>query len=182
MGADCRHSTRRPQEIVTAANQVPGLVGVFSLFNTRTPKVYADIDRVRAEMLGVTANRVFETLQVYLGSSASGFSRLKRRRRLAGADDASNGKADRREEAPRQPTRERPRNRGAVRRRSRFRSDPSWPATVFLSSSVFGHRADVAKIAGCKLSIKPQGRGRSGREKSGRKSCSSPPAGPRFTR
>ena len=99
MGADCRHSKRRPQEIVTAANQVPGLVGVFSLFNTRTPKVYADIDRVRAEMLGVTANRVFETLQVYLGSSASGFSRLKRRRRSAGADDASNGKADRREEA-----------------------------------------------------------------------------------
>jgi multidrug efflux pump subunit AcrB len=69
VGADCRHSKRRPQEIVTAANQVPGLVGVFSLFNTRTPKVYADIDRVRAEMLGVTANRVFETLQVYLGSS-----------------------------------------------------------------------------------------------------------------
>jgi multidrug efflux pump subunit AcrB len=34
-----------------------------SAFNTRTPKVYADIDRVRAEMLGVTANRVFETLQ-----------------------------------------------------------------------------------------------------------------------
>jgi len=63
VGADCRHSKRRPQEIVTAANQVPGLVGVFSLFNTRTPKVYADIDRVRAEMLGVTANRVFETLQ-----------------------------------------------------------------------------------------------------------------------
>jgi hypothetical protein len=41
-------------------------------------------------------------------------------------------------------------------------------------SSVFGHRADVAKIAGCELSIKPQARGRSGREKSGRKSCSSP--------
>jgi len=42
-------------------------------------------------------------------------------------------------------------------------------------SSVFGHRADVAKIAGCELSIKPQGRGRSGREKSGRKSGSFPP-------
>src|ERR1700738_4164884 len=32
-------------------------------------------------------------------------------------------------------------------------------------SSVFGHRADVAKIAGCELSIKPQGRGRSCRPK-----------------
>jgi HAE1 family hydrophobic/amphiphilic exporter-1 len=56
------------QEIVGRANQTPGLAGVFSLFNTRTPKIYADIDRVRADMLGVTADRVFEALEVYLGS------------------------------------------------------------------------------------------------------------------
>jgi hydrophobe/amphiphile efflux-1 (HAE1) family protein len=78
------------QEIVTAANQVPGLVGVFSLFNTRTPKVYADIDRVRAEMLGVTANRVFETLQVYLGSSyVNDFNYLGRTYRVTAQADAS---------------------------------------------------------------------------------------------
>ena len=41
----------------------------FSLFNTRTPKVYADIDRVRAEMLGVPADRIFEALEIYLGST-----------------------------------------------------------------------------------------------------------------
>jgi hydrophobe/amphiphile efflux-1 (HAE1) family protein len=57
------------QEIVARANQTPGIAGVFSLFNTRTPKVYADIDRVRAEMLGVPADRVFEALEVYLGST-----------------------------------------------------------------------------------------------------------------
>jgi len=57
------------QDLIMAANQTPGLTGVFSLFNTRTPKVYADIDRVRAEMLGVSPDKVFETLQVYLGSS-----------------------------------------------------------------------------------------------------------------
>ncbi|MCI0428930.1 MAG: efflux RND transporter permease subunit, partial [Rhodospirillales bacterium] len=56
------------QELVQAANQIPGLVGVFSLFNARTPRIYADIDRVRAEMLGVSVDRVFETLEVYLGS------------------------------------------------------------------------------------------------------------------
>jgi HAE1 family hydrophobic/amphiphilic exporter-1 len=56
------------QDVVARANQTPGLAGVFSLFNTRTPKVYADIDRVRAEMLGVPASRIFETLEVYLGS------------------------------------------------------------------------------------------------------------------
>ncbi len=57
------------QDLVAAANQTPGLVGVFSLFNTRTPKLYADIDRVRAEMLGVSADKVFEALQVYIGSA-----------------------------------------------------------------------------------------------------------------
>ena len=57
------------QELVGAANQTPGLASVFSLFNTGTPKVFADIDRVRAEMLGVTAEQVFETLEVYIGSA-----------------------------------------------------------------------------------------------------------------
>jgi hydrophobe/amphiphile efflux-1 (HAE1) family protein len=57
------------QELVAAANQTPGLVGVFSLFNTRTPKLYADIDRARAEMLGVSADKVFETFEIYLGSA-----------------------------------------------------------------------------------------------------------------
>ena len=56
------------QELVAAANQTPGLVGVFSLFNTRTPKLYADIDRAKAEMLGVPADDVFDALEVYLGS------------------------------------------------------------------------------------------------------------------
>ncbi|HLI10922.1 MAG TPA: multidrug efflux RND transporter permease subunit [Alphaproteobacteria bacterium] len=57
------------QDLVAAANRVPGLTGVFSLFNTRTPTVYADIDRVKAEMLGVPAAQVFQTLEVYLGSA-----------------------------------------------------------------------------------------------------------------
>ena len=57
------------QDIVARANQTPGLVGVFSLFNTRTPKIYADIDRVRADMIGVPADRIFEALEVYLGST-----------------------------------------------------------------------------------------------------------------
>ena len=56
------------QSLVGAANQDPGLSRVFTTFNTRTPSVYADIDRVRAEMLGVNANDIFQTLEVYLGS------------------------------------------------------------------------------------------------------------------
>jgi len=57
------------QDMVGAANQTPGVAGAFSLFNTRTPKIFADIDRVRAEMLGVSADRVFEALEVYVGSA-----------------------------------------------------------------------------------------------------------------
>ena len=55
--------------LIARASQEPGLVGVFTLFNTRTPKIYADIDRVKAEMLGVPVQNVFDTLNVYLGSS-----------------------------------------------------------------------------------------------------------------
>jgi len=55
--------------LTAAANQTPGLVGVFSLFSTHTPTVYADIDRERAEKLGVSPEKVFAALQVYLGSA-----------------------------------------------------------------------------------------------------------------
>ncbi len=57
------------RDMAGAANQLPGITGVFTTFNTGTPKLYADIDRQRAEMLGVPAERVFETLEIYLGSA-----------------------------------------------------------------------------------------------------------------
>jgi hydrophobe/amphiphile efflux-1 (HAE1) family protein len=77
------------QELAAAANKTPGLAGIFSLFNTRTPKVYADIDRVRAEMLNVSADRVFEALQVYLGSSyVNDFNYLGRTYRVMAQADA----------------------------------------------------------------------------------------------
>ena len=57
------------QTLAAAANRTPGLVGVFSPFNAGTPAVFADIDRVKAEKLGVSPDKVFEALQVYLGSA-----------------------------------------------------------------------------------------------------------------
>ena len=57
------------QLLVQTANAHPSLVGVFSLFNTRTPRIYADLDRVRAQMLNVSAEDMFQTLEVYLGSA-----------------------------------------------------------------------------------------------------------------
>ncbi|MFN0218564.1 MAG: efflux RND transporter permease subunit [Hyphomicrobium sp.] len=52
-----------------AANQTPGIAQAFTLYNTRTPQIYADIDRVKAEKLGVPISRVFDTLSIYMGSS-----------------------------------------------------------------------------------------------------------------
>ncbi len=55
-------------ELIQAANQDPDLTRVFTLFNTATPKIFADIDRTRAEILDVPADRVLEALEVFIGS------------------------------------------------------------------------------------------------------------------
>jgi hydrophobe/amphiphile efflux-1 (HAE1) family protein len=54
--------------LVGAANQDPAFAGVFTLFNTGSPSIYADIDRLKAEKVGLTPTDVFSALQVYLGS------------------------------------------------------------------------------------------------------------------
>jgi hydrophobe/amphiphile efflux-1 (HAE1) family protein len=51
------------------AAQTPGLAGVFSLFETSTPQLYLDIDRNKAQLLGINVSDVFSALQVYLGSA-----------------------------------------------------------------------------------------------------------------
>jgi hydrophobe/amphiphile efflux-1 (HAE1) family protein len=56
------------QKLVAAANKDPSFAGVFTLFGTRAPSIYADIDREKAEKVGLTPTDVFSTLQVYLGS------------------------------------------------------------------------------------------------------------------
>ncbi|WP_246797440.1 efflux RND transporter permease subunit [Burkholderia perseverans] len=56
------------KSLVAAANKDPHFAGVFTLFNAGSPSVFADIDRVKAQKLGVTPTDVFSTLQVYLGS------------------------------------------------------------------------------------------------------------------
>ncbi len=77
-------------DIIGTANQTPGLMGVFSLFNTKTPKIYADIDRAKAEMLGVSADQVFKTLEVYVGSSfVNEFNYLGRTYRVTAQADGA---------------------------------------------------------------------------------------------
>ncbi|MFT8246717.1 efflux RND transporter permease subunit [Roseomonas sp. BN140053] len=67
---------RGPRELERVTNQVlaatrtrPEIGFAFSLFNTSTPTLRAEVDRTKAEMLGVPLSRVSEALSVYLGSA-----------------------------------------------------------------------------------------------------------------
>ncbi len=53
--------------LVIAANQRPELANVFSLFAADTPQLFLDIDRNKAETLGVKVNDIFTALQATLG-------------------------------------------------------------------------------------------------------------------
>ena len=67
--ADYAQLEKVAQEVVAAVNQQPAVTGAYSTFNTRTPRINASIDRVKAEYLGVNDSAVFDTLQTYIGSS-----------------------------------------------------------------------------------------------------------------
>src|SRR5246127_5097600 len=54
--------------LVGAANKDPAFGGVFTLYNAGSPSLYTDIDRLKAEKVGLTPTDVFSTLQLYLGS------------------------------------------------------------------------------------------------------------------
>jgi gold/copper resistance efflux pump len=56
------------QKVIAEAYKSPLLSGVFSNYQVDVPQVFFDLDRERAKYLGVPLDRVFETLQVYLGS------------------------------------------------------------------------------------------------------------------
>jgi multidrug efflux pump subunit AcrB len=54
--------------MMAKAAQTPGLNQVFTLFENSTPQLYLDIDRTKAQLLGVNVPEVFAALQVYIGS------------------------------------------------------------------------------------------------------------------
>ncbi len=76
--------------LIGGAHKQPELANVFTLFNTATPRIYADIDRAKADMIGVPPARVFEALQVYLGSSyVNDFNLLGRTFRVTAQAEAA---------------------------------------------------------------------------------------------
>ncbi|HEX5213560.1 MAG TPA: multidrug efflux RND transporter permease subunit [Pseudolabrys sp.] len=53
--------------LTVAANQDPRLSRVFSTFSATSPSIFLDIDRDKAQILGVSLNAVFQALQASLG-------------------------------------------------------------------------------------------------------------------
>ena len=75
--------------VIGEAHKSKELANVFTLFNTATPRIYANIDRAKSDMLGVPSSRVFEAMQVYLGSSyVNDFNLLGRTFRVTAQADA----------------------------------------------------------------------------------------------
>lgn len=54
--------------VIAKAYQTPELAGIFSSYQINVPQLFADLDRAKAEQLGVSVSDVFQTLQIYLGS------------------------------------------------------------------------------------------------------------------
>jgi len=57
------------RRLIAKANSTKGLSQVYTFFDTQTPRIYADIDRRKAAMMGVPPERIFTTLGTYLGST-----------------------------------------------------------------------------------------------------------------
>ncbi|MGY4398104.1 hydrophobe/amphiphile efflux-1 (HAE1) family protein [Sphingomonas sp. UYAg733] len=76
-------------DLIAEAGKTEGLAQVFTFFETATPRVFADVDRTKANMLGVPPERVFEALQVYLGSAfVNDFNLLGRTYRVTAQADS----------------------------------------------------------------------------------------------
>jgi HAE1 family hydrophobic/amphiphilic exporter-1 len=54
--------------LLVAANAAPELAGVFSTYAADTPQIYLDVDRDKAQVLGIKITDIFSALQSTLGS------------------------------------------------------------------------------------------------------------------
>ncbi|MBV8792235.1 MAG: multidrug efflux RND transporter permease subunit, partial [Pseudolabrys sp.] len=66
-GGDPKALAQVVRGLTVAATQNPQLTRVFSTFSATNPSIYLDIDRDKAQVLGVQLNDVFQALQASLG-------------------------------------------------------------------------------------------------------------------
>ena len=57
------------QRLVAAANQTPGVAGVFTQFTSNDPQLIVTLDREKAKTLGISLGDITQTMQILLGSS-----------------------------------------------------------------------------------------------------------------
>ena len=57
------------QNTLAMINQTPEVAYAYSTYTAKTPNIYIDIDRVKAEAMKVSVGSIFSVLQNYLGSS-----------------------------------------------------------------------------------------------------------------
>ena len=89
-GAGSQELQRVVYAMMGKAAQTPQVSRVFSLFETSTPQVFLDIDRTKAQLLGVRPLEVFRELQTFLGSAyVNDFNLLGRTFRVTAQADQS---------------------------------------------------------------------------------------------
>ena len=79
------------QAVTGKAYGMPNLLtGVFSGYQINVPELYVDINRTRAEQLGIPVSTIFSTLQIYLGSLyINDFNRFNRTYQVTAQADAN---------------------------------------------------------------------------------------------
>jgi hydrophobe/amphiphile efflux-1 (HAE1) family protein len=76
---DTRTTAEALQKFLAAASKRPELAGVTTTFRPSTQQLFVDLDRSRAEVLGVPVQEAFQTMQAYFGSTIAGqFSQSSR--------------------------------------------------------------------------------------------------------
>ncbi len=68
-GAGLQALQAATDKVIQAARSDSSLVQVFTQFRASTPQLYAQVDRTKAKMLNVPLGNIFDTLQIYLGST-----------------------------------------------------------------------------------------------------------------
>ncbi len=56
------------KNILAKANADPALSRVYTNYNINVPQLFADLDRTKAQQLGIPVDEIFRTMQIYLGS------------------------------------------------------------------------------------------------------------------
>ncbi|MEI6000723.1 efflux RND transporter permease subunit [Paraburkholderia bengalensis] len=76
------------EDLVAAANKTPGMVGVYTPYSATNPQVYAELDREKAEMLGVSNQEINDAIDMYFGSAyINDFNIVGRTYRVTGQAD-----------------------------------------------------------------------------------------------